>query len=83
MFRERNTNGAVSDGPGDGILRHPDGSINFDAYRAAIRREREAAIASSIQGAASFVRATLAWKRNVLTGKWGSTATKHHAHHTR
>ena len=70
MFRESNSSGAVSKGQaGDGVLRHPDGSINFNAYRAAARRERTAAIASSIKGAASFARAISSWTGSLLTGK--------------
>jgi hypothetical protein len=57
MFRESNFDGTVSKGKGsDSVLRHPDGTINFDAYRAAGRRAREAAIVESIKGAASFAR---------------------------
>jgi hypothetical protein len=78
MFREGNSSGAVSKGQaGDGVLRHPDGSINFNAYRAAARRERTAAIASSLEGAASFARAISSWTGSLLAGKSGSA--KHHA----
>jgi hypothetical protein len=81
MFRETNTNGTVSKGQGDqGVLRYPDGSINFEAYRVAGRRAREAAIVSSITGAASFARNMLSW---LWTAKSGSPAAKHQAHHAR
>jgi hypothetical protein len=84
MYRESISNGTVSNWQGnDGVLRHPDGTINFDAYRAAGRRAREAAIISSIEGAVSFVRAMLSWTGNALTGKSGSPAAKHPAHHAR
>jgi hypothetical protein len=46
MFRE------IEPKPHDeGALRHPDGSINFDAYRERARHARSAAIAASIKGA--------------------------------
>jgi hypothetical protein len=84
MFRESNSNGAVSKGQvDDGVLRHSDGSINFNAYRAAARRERTAAIVSSIESAASFARAISSWTGAVLTGKSGSPAARHQAHHAR
>jgi hypothetical protein len=43
----------------EGVLRHPDGSINFDAYREVAHRARRAAMVSSIEGTARFARATL------------------------
>ena len=81
MFRETNSNGTVSNREGDdGVLRHPDGSIDFGAYRAAAKRERTAAIVSSIEGAASFARAMWSW---IWTAKSGSPAAKHPVHHAR
>jgi hypothetical protein len=77
MFRESNSSDAVSRAQASDGLRHPDGSINFNAYRAAARRERTAAIASSIEGAASFARAISSWTGSLLAGKSGSA--KHHA----
>ncbi|MBR1125235.1 hypothetical protein JQ628_27190 [Bradyrhizobium lablabi] len=80
MVRESNSSGAVSQAQdGDRVLRYPDGSINFDAYRAAARRARQAAIASSIEGAASFARDAVWW----LTGRSGSSAAKQQTHHIR
>lgn len=79
MFRETNSNGAVSSTHGDdSVLRHPDGSIDFGAYRAAASRERKAAIVESIEGAAGFVRAAFLW----AAGKSGSPA-KQPVHHAR
>lgn len=83
MFREINTNEAVSTGQGGNrIQRYPDGSINFDLYRAAGRRERRAAILASIKAAAHLVRAIASRMGLVLTGKSGSPAAKQ-AHHAR
>ena len=80
MFRETNSNGTVPSGRGDdSVLRHPDGSINFGAYRAAASRERRAAILESIEGAAGFMRAAFAW----AVGKSGSQAAKQPVHHAR
>ena len=79
MFRETNSNGAVSTRQGDDVQRHPDGSINFGAYRAAASRERKAAIVESIESAASFVRAAFSW----VAGKSGSPAAKQAVHHAR
>jgi hypothetical protein len=84
MFREINSSGTVSSRQGDdSVLRHPDGSINLSAYRAAASRERRAAIVESIQGAASFVRAAFAWAAAAVTGKSGSPAAKQPVHHAR
>lgn len=79
MFRETISNDAVSARQGDdSVLRHPDGSINFGAYRAAASRERKAAMVESIEGAASFLRAAFSW----AAGKSGSPV-KQPAHHAR
>ena len=77
MFRESNSNSAVSREPANqGVLRHPDGSINFNAYRAAARRAREAAIVSSIEGTKRAASAVLSLIGAALFGK-------HQPHHTR
>jgi hypothetical protein len=56
MFRESNFDAFT---PGiavrEGALRHPDGSIDFDAYRERARCARRAAIASSIRSAFSLI----------------------------
>jgi hypothetical protein len=52
-------------------LRHPDGSINFDAYRERARHARTAAITASIKGALSLVSGLFAGKP--------VPAAKHHA----
>jgi hypothetical protein len=54
-----------------GALRHPDGSINFDAYRERARHARTAAISASIKGALSLMS-------GLFAGKPVPTA-KHHA----
>jgi hypothetical protein len=80
MFRESNSNGAVSERHDiESVLRHPDGSINFDAYRAAARGARQAAIVSSIEGTTRAASAMLTSIGTALTGK----SAKHQAHHTR
>jgi hypothetical protein len=52
-------------------LRHPDGSINFDAYRERARHARTAAITASIKGALSLLSGAFADKP--------VPAAKHHA----
>jgi hypothetical protein len=47
---------------GNSVLRHPDGSINFDAYRERARRARTAAITASIKGALSLLSGLFADK---------------------
>jgi hypothetical protein len=70
MFRESNSNSAVSSEPANhGVLRHPDGSINFNAYRAAARRAREAAIVSSIEETTRAASAMLSLIGTALAGK--------------
>ena len=47
MFRDSDLGGFTSQGAaGEGALRHPDGSIDFGAYRERARRARNAAIAA-------------------------------------
>lgn len=72
MFRNNNSNGSA-------VMRHPDGSINFNAYRAVARRERQAAIASSIEGAARATNAVLLSLAAVLAGR----SAKQPAHHAK
>lgn len=72
MFRESNFENAASLGvAGDGVLRHPDGSINFDAYRARALRARRLAIAS-------LIRRGLAALAGAFAGKVAPSA-RHHA----
>lgn len=72
MFRESNLDRSTSGQPAsEGALRHPDGSINFDAYRERARRARTAAIKSSIASALSLIG-------TVFAGKL-SPAARHHA----
>jgi len=79
MFRETYSNGMASAVRGDDtILRHPDGSIDFAAYRAAAGRERKAAIRESVWAAARVVRGMFAW---IWTAKSGSPGAKHQPHH--
>ncbi|MFO1108012.1 MAG: hypothetical protein U1E61_02380 [Bradyrhizobium sp.] len=72
MFRDSDLGGFTSQGAaGEGALRHPDGSIDFGAYRERARRARNAAIVSSIRGLLSLVA-------NVFAGK-PEPAARHHA----
>jgi hypothetical protein len=75
MFRANDSYGSY----GSPVLRHPDGSINFDAYRAIAHRERQAAIASLVEGAARATNALLLAFGAVLAGR----AAKHPPHHAR
>jgi hypothetical protein len=72
MFRENSSHQRV------GVIRHPDGSINFNAYRAAARSAREAAIVSSIEGAVHTALAMLSSVGAALAGK-SASHPPHHA----
>lgn len=50
----------------EGLLHHPDGSPNIAAYARIAHRERAAAIASSLRGAARSVRTMPSAIRRVL-----------------
>lgn len=70
MFREIEGAGDTARRPSnDGVLRHPDGSINFDAYRNLARRARTEAIASSITGAMRIASRALSSIGSALGGK--------------
>lgn len=72
MFRESNFENATSLGAaGDGVLRHSDGSINFDAYRKRALRARRIAIASLIRRGLSALGGAFAGKV--------APAARHHA----
>ena len=72
MSRESNLDRSTSRlHASEGTLRHPDGSIDFDAYRERARLARTAAIKSSITGALSLIG-------TVFAGKL-APAAKHHA----
>jgi hypothetical protein len=72
MFRESNLDVSTSRATaGEGALRHPDGSINFDAYRERARQARTVAITASIGGALSLISGMFAGKPR--------PAAKHHA----
>ena len=73
MFRENSSHPSVA------VMRHPDGSINFNAYRAAARRAREAAIVSSIEGAVHTALAMLSSVGAALAGK----SANHPPHHAK
>jgi hypothetical protein len=73
MFRENHSYGR------EAVVRHPDGSINFDAYRALARRERQAAIMSSLEGAARSANALLHSFGAVLAGR----SAKYPPHHAK
>ena len=55
MFRETNFESSTSRpfAGNQGVLRHPDGSIDFDAYRRRALRARRVAIAALIRGVLS------------------------------
>lgn len=72
MSRERISNG-------NAVMRHLDGSIDFGAYRTAARRERQAAIVSSIEAAARATRALLASFGAVLADR----PVKQQPHHAK
>ena len=56
MFRESNLDGSASGVTAiEGALRHPDGTINFNAYREKARRARTEAIRSSVTEAFSLI----------------------------
>ena len=56
MFRESNLDGSASGVIAvEAALRHPDGTINFDAYRERARRARTEAIKSSVAEAFSLI----------------------------
>lgn len=72
MFRESNFENPTSLGvAADGVLRHPDGSINFDLYRARALRARRVAIASLMRRGLSALAVAFAGK--------GAPAARHHA----
>lgn len=72
MFRENNLDAPIArEFAGQVTLRHPDGSIDFDAYRERARCARAKAIKSLIAGAWSLVV-------NNFAGK-AAPATGHHA----
>ena len=70
MFREIERTSSKPREPGNtAALRHPDGSINFDAYREIARRARRAAIVSSVTGTMRIASAALSSIGGVLAGK--------------
>lgn len=61
MFRENNFENLTSpEFTFEGVLRHPDGSIDFDAYRARALRARRLAIASLLRRAFSCLAGAFA-----------------------
>ncbi|MBI5320614.1 hypothetical protein [Bradyrhizobium sp.] len=63
MFRQGSLNGATSRVfSGEDTLRHPDGSIDFDAYRERARRARTAAIKASGTAVLSLIAGVFAGK---------------------
>jgi len=73
MVRENSSNGSVV------VLRHPDGSINFDAYREIARSARTAAIVAAIEGVARAANTVLSSAAASLAGK----SAKHPLHHAK
>ena len=61
MFREIEPLGGTAGATAvDVVLRHPDGTINFNAYRERARRARTEAIKSSVAEAFSLIGRTFA-----------------------
>jgi hypothetical protein len=59
MFREMEPLGSTAGAIGSGaVLRNPDGTINFAAYRERARRARTEAIRSSVAAAFSLIGST-------------------------
>lgn len=82
MSREVNPNGRASRGQAmEGVLRHPDGSLDIAAYAKLAHRERAAAVASSVREAVRMVREMMWGVRVSLapTVRSGPPAGKHHA----
>lgn len=71
MFRETNLENPSLGGAADGVLRHPDGSIDFDAYKRRALRARRAAIAYLVRRAFSLLAGAFAGKP--------TPAARHHA----
>ena len=61
------------------VMRHLDGSIDFAAYRAAAHRERQAAIAAAIEGAARAASALWLSLGSALAGR----LARHQPHHAK
>ena len=76
MLREIEPDG-VREPASHGALRHPDGSINFDAYRGIARRARTAAMVSAVTGTMRIASAALSSIGNALAGKAVPTARHH------
>ena len=70
MSREIKPVGSAAKQSGNDIgLRHPDGSINFDAYREIARHARRAAIASSVADTIRIASAAFSSIGGALAGK--------------
>ena len=77
MFREIELGDTTPRQPANkGPLRHPDGSINFEAYREIAGRARKAAIASSVSDTMRVLSAALSQVAGVLAGK-ATPAARH------
>lgn len=79
MFRKIEPDDTQSKGPGDGVLRHADGSIDFDTYRARALQARRAAMISSSTGTMEVLRTAFSSIANALSRK----ALRVSRHHTR
>jgi len=71
MFRE-NSLGLAQPHASDDVLRHPDGSIDLDAYSQRARRARAEAFTASFWGALSAIGGTLAGKRAPAARRWAA-----------
>jgi len=82
MFRQMNPNGHAPRAQDiEGVLRHPDGSVDIAAYARLAHRERAAAIASSAGEAMRTVREMVSGVRTRLASAAtsGPASGKQHA----
>lgn len=81
MSWEKRPNGRAPQAPdSEGVLHHPDGSVDIAAYAKIAHRERAAAIAFSARKAIRMVGETLSAIRARLAPAGIPASGKHHAH---
>jgi hypothetical protein len=77
MYRQVNPNGHAPRAQDiEGVLRHPDGSLDIAAYAKLAHRERAAAITSSASEAVRMVREM----GSAVRARLAPASGKHHAH---
>lgn len=77
MYRQVNPNGHAPRAQDiEGVLRHPDGSLDIAAYAKLAHRERAAAIAFSAREAIRMVREM----GSAVRARLAPASGKHHAH---